>query len=684
MKAASRVFIIIFTLSFFAIITSHAKAEEPVNVIVKYRDSINSVKLQSTSSNFDVIKTTKTKSEDVIRELESRPTVEYAEEDVPVYLMDSPVVNDPDYFKQHSIYQEMSVVNAWEKYVPTDDVVVAVLDTGVDLNHPDLNSNIVTGVNLVDPSESAQDHNGHGTHVAGLIGAQTNNQIGISSISQGVKILPIKVFEGTVGQMSTVVKGIEFAVNHGADVINLSLGTYSNMKSMSDVIELASKNGVTVVTAAGNDNQNRVIYPAAYDTTIAVGSTKTGTNEKASFSNWGEEVDLNTPGTDIYSTWLSGYKNESGTSMSTAIVSSASGMILQNYPFLLNTQVKDVLKSSTDSVNQLDELGSGRLNVSSALGYVGNKNRIYGRTSVKTAVAVSEYGWKESNQKRVNLNGDELTGKFIILASGLTFPDSLAASPLSSYLDAPILLQQTKELEDANKNELKRLDITHVIIVGGSSAISEGVEHELTQLGLETIRLSGHDRYGTAVAINDAIPFETNEAMIVCGENFPDALSVAPYAGKYGTPVLFVQKNKAPEVVKSYLLSEGISHAYAIGGTGAMSDQTMNSLKIPFSRISGRDRYETNYKVVKQFGTESADALFIATGTNFPDALVGGALAAKLGGPVVLTHPQKMLSSVKEEFSFLKNKGLTGYHILGGHGAISNRIAWKIDEKLLY
>ena len=169
--------------------------------------------------------------------------------------------------------------------------------------------------------------------------------------------MPIKVMEGTVGQMSNVVQGIEFAVTHGADVINLSLGTYSNMKAMSDVIEMASENGVTVVTAAGNDNQNRVIYPAAYDTTIAVGSTITGTNDKAPFSNWGEEVNQNTPGTDVYSTWLDGYKNDSGTSMSTAIVSSAAGMLLQNYPFLLNKQVKDVLTSSTDAVKQLDNLG---------------------------------------------------------------------------------------------------------------------------------------------------------------------------------------------------------------------------------------------------------------------------------------------------------------------------------------
>ena len=677
----SNVFLVIFTVCFISFLSPHVEAEDTINVIVKYSESNDRVK--STSGQFDTIETPKSESKKLIKELESLPNVQYAEEDVPVYLMGSNLVNDPSYSKQISAFQEISVEQAWEKYERSDEITVAVLDTGVDLDHPDLANNLVNGVNLITPSETPDDENGHGTHVAGLIGAVTNNGVGISSISRGVKIMPIKVMEGTKGQMSTVIQGIEYAVSHGADVINLSLGTYSNMKAMSDAIQMATENGVTVVAAGGNDNQNRVIYPAAYKSTIAVASTQTGTNEKASFSNWGEEMDLNTPGTDIYSTWLNSYESDSGTSMSTALVSSAASMILQNSPFLTNEQVKDVLTSSTDPIRQLEGLGSGRLNVSSALEYIKTKNRIYGKTAVHTAVAVSKHGWEGLEQKQVTLNGEQMDGKFVILASGLTFPDSLAAAPLSSYLDAPILLQQTNDLAEANIEELKRLKATNVIIVGGSGAVSKTVENEVKQLGIHTLRLSGKDRYATAIAINNAIPFATEEAMIVSGEDFPDALSIAPFAGRYDYPVLFVQKNKAPDIVKSYLSSKGIHHAFAIGGTGVMSNEMMASLKTPYNRISGKDRYATNYKVIKQFGLEE-EALYFATGTNFPDALVGGALASKLESSVILTHPQKMLTTVNEELTYLGNKGFKDYHFLGGYGAVSPRIAWEIDEKLLY
>jgi len=679
----SNIFLVIFALCVISFFTPHVEAEETINVIVKYSESSDRVKTQSISSQFDTIEAPKSESKKLIKELESLPNVQYAEEDVPVYLMGSTPVNDPDYTKQMSAFQEISVEQAWMKYVPSDEITVAVLDTGVDLDHPDLASNLANGINLVTPSKTPDDENGHGTHVAGLIGAETNNGVGISSISRGVKIMPIKVMEGTTGQMSTVIQGIEYAVSHGADVINLSLGTYSNMKAMSDVIQMAAENGVAVVAAGGNDNQNRVIYPAAYKSTIAVASTQTGTNEKASFSNWGSEIDLHTPGTDIYSTWPNTYEMDSGTSMSTALVSSAASLILQNSPFLTSDQVKDVLTSSTDPIRQLEGMGSGRLNVSSALEYVETKNRIYGKTAVHTAVAVSKHGWEELNQKQVTLHGENMDGKFVILASGLTFPDSLAAAPLSSYLDAPILLQQTNALAEANIEELKRLKATHVVIVGGSGAVSEVAENELKQLGIHTLRLSGKDRYATAVAINNAIPFGTDEAMIVSGEDFPDALSIAPYAGRYDYPVLFVQKNKAPEVVKSYLSSKRIRHAYAIGGTGVISNEMMDSLKTPYNRISGEDRYATNYKVIKQFGLEE-EALYIATGTNFPDALVGGALASKVESSVMLTHPKKMLTTVNEELTYLGNKGFKDYHFLGGYGAVSPRIAWEIDEKLLY
>lgn len=672
-------------LSFFVVFSHHVNAEETVKIIVKYSDSNGLVKTQSSKgSNFDVIETTQSKKDSVIKELENSPNVEYVEEDAPVYLMNSSATNDPEFQKQEGYLSELSTADGWDTYEPTDEVVVAVLDTGVDLDHPDLKENLVKGINLHSKGASPEDNEGHGTHVAGLIGAATDNNLGIASISRGVKIMPIKVMDGNVGQMSTVVEGIDYAIKNGADIINLSLGSYNNLKSMNDVIDKASENGVLVVAAAGNDNLNKVIYPAAYESTIAVGSTKTGTDEKGDFSNYSKNVDINTPGSDIYSTWIDGYNYSTGTSMSSAIVSSAAGMVMQHAPFLEAEQVASILISSANPIEDLNELGNGRLNVLGAINSIKNKNRMYGENAVETAIAVSQHGWPELLEKEVVLNDAKMKGKFAIMASGLTFPDSLAASPLSTYLDAPILLQQRTTLSEANMTELERLGVTHVVIVGGSGAVSNTTEAQLAEKGINTIRLSGKDRYETSVAINEAIPFSTNEAMIASGEDFPDALSIAPYAGKMHTPVLFVQKNNVPTEVASYLKDNNIADSYTIGGEGVITDNTIQSLGIPSSRVSGKDRYETNYQVIKRFSGSNLEHIYIATGTNFPDALVGGALAAKENSPIMLTHPNELLPGVAQELTYLKNRGVRYYNILGGYGAISVELAWAIDNKLLY
>lgn len=685
MKTASKLIITIFTVFLFMIANQNVHAEESVKIIVKYDES-EIVKTQSSKngSSFKVINTTQSKKNSLIEYYENSPNVEYVEEDAPVYLMGTSEVNDPEFNKQKEYLSELLTSDGWKNYLPEDEVVVAVLDTGVDLDHPDLKGNLVPGVNLISKSKSPQDNDGHGTHVAGLVGASTNNKVGVASISKGVKVMPVKVMDGNVGQMSTVIEGIDYAISNGADVINLSLGSYSNLKSMQDVIQKASEKGVLVVAAAGNDNVNKVIYPAAYESTISVASTKTGTDTKASFSNYSSKVDINTPGTNIYSTWLDGYSYSSGTSMSTAIVSSAAGMLMQHAPYLTAKQVSDILITSATPIDGLDQLGEGRLNILAAINCIKKNNRLYGKNAVETAIAVSQNGWPELQEKDVTLRGNQVKGKFVIMASGITFPDSLAASPLSTYLDAPILLQQRTTLSDANKEELDRLGATHVVIVGGQGAVSSRIEEQIVEGGMKTIRLSGNNRYETAVAINEAIPFTSTEAMIASGENFPDALSIAPYAGQMNTPVLFVKKSEVPKEVTSYLSEHNIKDSYTIGGEGVITDSTVQSLGVPNTRVSGKNRYETNYRVIKRFSGIDLKHIYIATGTNFPDALVGGALAAKKDSPIMLTDPDQLFPVVKEELTYLKNRGVERYNILGGFGAISAELAWNIDKILLY
>jgi putative cell wall-binding protein len=507
----------------------------------------------------------------------------------------------------------------------------------------------------------------------------TNNQMGIASAAEKVKLMPVKVFEGKTTYMSTVIQGIRYAADNGADIINLSLGSYSNMQALEDAIDYAVDKGALVVGAAGNDNEHAVLYPATYSDVLAVGSVDSTTLTKSTFSNYGETVDVSAPGTNIFSTWMDGYETLDGTSMSTAIVSSVSSMVKQQYPFLKGLQVKDILENSTTPLPEIDRLGTGLINAEEALNYVQKKNRLYGLTSVETAVEISKNGWSSIEKKELTIGGTKLNGSFVILASGDSFPDSLAASPLASHLDSPILLVKNNRLSESVKEELKRLNPSHVLMIGGGNAISQEVENEINNLSIETKRLFGVDRYETAVAINNVIPYTTNKAFVVSGQNYPDALSVASYSGSMQYPVLFVQKDKVPQSVQTYMKENEISKTYAIGGQGILSNKVVDSLPGHF-RIYGLDRYETNYKVHQTFASEDSDLLYFATGGKFPDALSISPLAARADSPVVLVDRNDNVN-LKKSINLIANRN--NYHILGGPGALSVEKAWEIDQYMM-
>lgn len=238
---------------------------------------------------------------------------------------------------------------------------VAVIDSGVSSSHPDLTrsdgkSVVTTGTSFVSEfgDSSFADYNGHGTHVTGIIAAQ-DNTIGKVGISPNVNILAVKVLnsEGD-GYLSDVLSGMEWAVNHGAKVINMSLGfdqDEPSLKAMSDAVVNA---GVSLVVAAGNESdygqdltKNNVLYPAKYDASIAVGATNSS-NTRAYFSSVGKEVEVSAPGEDVTSTYLLGtYKKMSGTSMATPYVSGLMALYRQAFPTATAAQIRQLLIANT-------------------------------------------------------------------------------------------------------------------------------------------------------------------------------------------------------------------------------------------------------------------------------------------------------------------------------------------------
>lgn len=261
------------------------------------------------------------------------------------------VANDP-MLSQQWWYFHVGADKAYDTGFQGQGVTVAVLDTGVDRNHPDLKDNIVDGWNFVDNNDDVTDKDGHGTHVAGIIAAVANNGIGIAGIAPKAKIMPIKVLTRMGGTPVDIQNGVQFAVQKGARIISMSLGGYSSsifQTIMSTAITSAYFSGAVIIAAAGNENTDRDSYPAAYKDVIAV-SAIDQSNQKASFSNYGKYIALAAPGVNILSTYPGGtYRVLQGTSMATPIVSGVAALLLSKYPNLSPDGVKETLfREATD------------------------------------------------------------------------------------------------------------------------------------------------------------------------------------------------------------------------------------------------------------------------------------------------------------------------------------------------
>ena len=253
------------------------------------------------------------------------PGIRYAEPNYKAYIADT-IPSDPNWNVQYGLIN-IRAPQGWDLSTGSSSVTIAVVDTGVDFSHLDLTSKIVPGYDFVNNDAIAQDDNGHGTHVSGIAAAISNNGLGISGVSWGAHIMPVKVLNaGGNGTFANVAAGIVWATDHGAQVINLSLGGSNPSQVLQDAVNYADSNGVVLVAASGNSGSNFVLYPARYPQVIAVGATDSS-NAHAGFSNFGPEVDLSAPGTSIYSTVIGGYGYLSGTSMSAPFVSGLAAIL---------------------------------------------------------------------------------------------------------------------------------------------------------------------------------------------------------------------------------------------------------------------------------------------------------------------------------------------------------------------
>ncbi len=348
--------------------------------LLNLRKSLHLIVVRQTRHQTYVFRSKKHKTEELIAYFKSKWNPIYVE---PHYLYltnelpEEPasegtiVPNDTLYSEYQWNLPQIATESGWSVSKGSDDIVVAVIDTGVQADHPDLQGRLVEGVNIVDPSSPPDDDVGHGTHVAGIISASVNNGEGVAGMTWYTKIMPIKALDSTgAGSTYSVAEGVLWAVDHGADVINMSLGNYAQAEFLHDALKYAYDHGVVLVAASGNDNTDRPGFPAAYPEVLAVAATNPD-KSKAEYSNYGDYIDIAAPGTSIPSTYPgSRYAALSGTSMASPHVAALASLVRAVNPQLSNDEVMDVLRRTAQDLGpegKDNDFGYGEIDVKSAL-----------------------------------------------------------------------------------------------------------------------------------------------------------------------------------------------------------------------------------------------------------------------------------------------------------------------------
>lgn len=355
---------------------------------------------------------------EVVAQYSALPEVEYAEPNFEIHLdaVDAPPLvpvlpKDPRFEDQWALANsgqrggkegaDISATMAWATTTGSDKVVVAVLDSGVDYTHEDLAPNMwvrpasmapyqdnelgsiddVNGFNAIDNASDPMDENGHGTHCAGIIGAEGSNDIGISGVNWKVRIMPLKFMNaGGFGTTKDAVEAINYVIERkkagvNVRIISASWGSTQRSRALEDVIRKAYENDILFVAASGNastNNDRSPHFPSSYNVPNVISVAALDRNDQlARFSNYGlKSVAVAAPGVDILSTWLgNGYEEKSGTSMATPVVAGVAALIVAEHPRITVDELRRKLLTSVDPLPQLKGkiVTGGRVNAAKAL-----------------------------------------------------------------------------------------------------------------------------------------------------------------------------------------------------------------------------------------------------------------------------------------------------------------------------
>ncbi len=686
---------------------------------------------------------------------------------------------------------------AWDLTTGSSDITLAVVDDGIDGTRHDLVGRVAAGSDVsfgsprTIPPGANSDRGGHGTAVAGVAAGTGDNGGGpeffdVAGVDWNTTIRPYRVFDyAGCADDEDVARGIFAAVDGGADVINLSLGSASDGRDLRASAEYAETRGVLVVASTGNDGPGGAVnYPAQYDTVIAVGGSTSGqgsggVERVVDYANTASNVFIVAPAGDgIFvnpaRTEILGLGTEndfryfSGTSFSSPIVAGSLSLLRSLDACLSPSAIRDVLASTAVPIQDTSAVrpdgrrtnsGWGRIDINAMLtadGVGGAPLDAADATIGIAAGAARDFALPISSctsldgvdaqlvtspsNGSVTITGttarytpdagfsglDEFTyvgrrdtsttapatitlsvtdtvrladddryataaavSRFTFapgtdvayVASGLDFPDALAATAVAGFEEAPVLLTQPTQLPQATILELQRLRPRRIIVVGGTSAVSSPVFNQLLDLAGNggAFRRSGADRYATAARLVTSVFASAPRIYIATGQSFPDALSGASPAVRDGAPLLLVRGDRVPSDIASAIQALRPTTIHVLGGASVISNTVLGDIQrlVPAAsvqRISGSNRYATSVAVAFQrfVDTSAVRTVHVATGANFPDALAGGVAAGLTPAPLLLVPSSGTVPrAVIDEIARL---GVQSIVVLGGTSAVPSSI----------
>ncbi|PSM00701.1 minor protease Epr [Bacillus subtilis] len=443
MKNISCKLVVSVTL-FFSFLTigplAHAQNSSEKEVIVVYNNKAG--KETILDSDADVEQQYKhlpavavTADQETVKELKQDPDILYVENNVSFTAADSTdfkVLSDgtdtSDNFEQWNL-EPIQVRQAWKAGLTGKNIKIAVIDSGIS-PHDDLS--IAGGYSAVSYTSSYKDDNGHGTHVAGIIGAK-HNGYGIDGIAPEAQIYAVKALDQNgSGDLQSLLQGIDWSIANGMDIVNMSLGTTSDSKILHDAVDKAYEQGVLLVAASGNDGNGKPVnYPAAYSSVVAVSATNEK-NQLASFSTTGDEVEFSAPGTNLTSTYLNQYyATGSGTSQATPHAAAMFALLKQRDPAETNVQLREEMRKN------IVDLGTAGRDQQFGYGLIQYKAQ-----ATNSAYAAAEQAVKKAEQTKAQTDIDKARE----LVSQL--PGSDAKTALHKRLDKVQSYRNVKDAKD--------------------------------------------------------------------------------------------------------------------------------------------------------------------------------------------------------------------------------------------